>query len=212
MDIEALGREQLRLIGVPEDELNGVSAEDAMAWCGRVLGFEHGAAINGAANCEAQGREKLRQIGVPEDELEGTSAEDAMAHVGQVLGFEHGAANLEAQGREMLRLIGVPEDELESASAEDAMAWYGMVLGFEHGAKGRGVTHVMDEETARNRGHFWWSPALIESFDAAIHELGGLKAATPAAILQKMPAAKSMSALTRTVVGWRLQHARRGPR
>ena len=92
------------------------------------------------------------------------------------------------------------------------MAWYGMVLGFEHGAKGRGVTHVMDEETARNRGHFWWSPALIESFDAAIHELGGLKAATPAAILKKMPAAKSMSALTRTVVGWRLQHARRGPR
>jgi hypothetical protein len=116
LDIEALGREQLRLIGVPEDELKGVSAEDAMAWCGRVLGFEHGAA-NGAANCEAQGREQLRQIGVPEDELEGASAEDAMAHVGQVLGFEHGAANLEAQGREMLRLIGVPEDELESAPA-----------------------------------------------------------------------------------------------
>ena len=88
------------------------------------------------------------------------------------------------------------------------MAWYGMVLGFEHGAKGRGVTHVMDEETAAKRGRFWWSPALIESFDAAIHELGGLKAATPAAILPKMPAAKSMSALTRKVVGWRLQNAR----
>ena len=55
LDIEALGREQLRLIGVPEDELKGVSAEDAMAWCGRVLGFEHG-----AANLEAQGREMLR--------------------------------------------------------------------------------------------------------------------------------------------------------
>ena len=132
-----------------------------------------------------------------------------MAHVGQVLGFEHGAANLEAQGREMRRLIGVPEDELESASAEDAMAWYGMVLGFEHGAKGRGVTHVMDEETAAKRGRFWWSPALKASFDAAIHELGGLKAATPSAILQKMPAAKSMSALTRKVVASRLTNARR---
>ena len=33
LDIEALGREQLRLIGVPEDELEDVNAEDAMAWC-----------------------------------------------------------------------------------------------------------------------------------------------------------------------------------
>ena len=121
--------------------------------------------------------------------LAGVSDEDAMAERGRVLGFEHGAANCAAQGRELLRLIGVPEDELEGVSDEDAMAERGRVLGFEHGAKGgaegRGVTHVMDEETARNRGHFWWSPALIESFDAAIHELGGLKAATPAAILQK---------------------------
>ena len=92
------------------------------------------------------------------------------------------------------------------------MAWFGLVAGFEHGAKGRGVKKTLDEETAAKRGRFWWSPALIESFDAAVHELGGLKAATPAAILQKMPAAKSMSALTRLVVGWRLQHARRGPR
>ena len=121
--------------------------------------------------------------------------------------------DIEALGRKQLRLIGVPEDEMKDCTPEDAMAWAGMVAGFEHGAKGgakgRGVTHVMDEETAAKRGRFWWSPALIESFDAAIHELGGVKAATPSAILQKMPAAKSMSALTRTVVAWRLMHARR---
>ena len=35
---EAQGRELLRLIGVPEDELKDVSAEDAMAWCGTSTG------------------------------------------------------------------------------------------------------------------------------------------------------------------------------
>ena len=92
------------------------------------------------------------------------------------------------------------------------MVWYGMVLGFEHnfehGAKGRGVTHVMDEETAAKRGRFWWSPALIESFDAAVHELGGLEAAKPAAILQKLLADNFMSALTKRVVKSRLRNAR----
>ena len=117
--------------------------------------------------------------------------------------------DIEALGREQLRLIGVPEDEMKDCTPEDAMAWAGMVAGFEHGAKNRGVKKTLDEETAVKAGRFWWSPALIESFDAAVHELGGLKAATPAAILQKMPAAKSMSALTRTVVGSRLQDARR---
>ena len=53
------------LSGVPEGELEAVSAEDAMAHTGRVLGFEYG-----AANCEAQGRELLGLSGVPEGELE----------------------------------------------------------------------------------------------------------------------------------------------
>ena len=134
--------------------------------------------------------------------------EDAMAWAGMVAGFEHGAANFEAQGREQLRLIGVPEDEMKDCTPEDAMAWNGMVSGFEHGAKGRGVKKTLDEETAAKRGRFWWSPALIESFDAAVHELGGLEAAKPAAILQKLLADNFMSALTKRVVKSRLQNAR----
>ena len=131
-----------------------------------------------------------------------------MAHGGRVLGFEHGAANWEAQGRELLRLIGVPEDEVEGASAEDAMAWFGLVAGFEHGAKGRGVKKTLDEETAAKGGRFWWSPALIKSFDAAVHGLGGLEAAKPAAILQKLLADNFMPALTYEVVKSRLRNAR----
>ena len=174
-----------------------------MAWCGRVLGFEHG-----AAGFEAQGRELLRLIGVPEDEMKNCTPEDAMAWAGMVHGFEHGAAGFEAHGRELLRLIGVPEDEMKNCTPEDARAWAGIVNGFEHGAKGRGVKKTLDEETAVKAGRFWWSPALIESFDAAVHELGGLEAAKPAAILQKLLADNFMSALTKRVVKSRLQNAR----
>ena len=58
---EVQGRELLGLSGVPEGELEAVSAETAMAHTGRVLGFE-----DGADNCEAQGRELLGLSGVPE--------------------------------------------------------------------------------------------------------------------------------------------------
>ena len=117
--------------------------------------------------------------------------------------------DIEALGREQLRLIGVPEDEMKNCTPEDAIAWFGMVNGFEHGAKGRGVKKTLDEETAAKGGRFWWSPARIKSFDAAVHGLGGLEAAKPAAILQKLLADNSMSALTRRVVEKRLENARR---
>jgi len=46
---EARGRELLGLSGVPEGALEAVSAEDAMAHTGRVLGFEYGAKGHKAA-------------------------------------------------------------------------------------------------------------------------------------------------------------------
>ncbi len=205
LDPAAPGRKKLGQSGVPEVELKAVSAVDAMAWNGMVLGFEYG-----AANCAARGREELGLSGVPEGELDAVSAEDAMAHCGRVLGFEYGAANCAARGREELGLSGVPEGE--AVSAEDAKSWKGMVLGFEYGAGNGGANlnkkYKMNEETAEKSGRFFWSPQLSESFNAALEELGGLKAATAKSILERMLAAQSTSGLTREVVNGRLQHAR----
>jgi hypothetical protein len=66
-----------------------------------------------------------------------------------------------------------------------------MVLGFEHGAEPEGgsatlgKTYNMKKETAEKRGRFWWSSEHIESFNAAVVELGGVRAAKGTAVLQK---------------------------
>jgi SHAQKYF class myb-like DNA-binding protein len=142
---------------------------------------------------------------VPEGALEAVSAEDAMEHCGRVLGFEYGAANCAARGRELLGLSGVPEGALDAVSAEDAMAHTGRVLGFGNLDK----TFNMKQETAEKRGRFFWSPQLSKSFNAAVEELGGVKVATAKSILERMLAAQSTPALTRTVVNSRLHEARK---
>ena len=113
-------------------------------------------------------------------------------------------SNCAARGRELLGLSGVPEGALEAVSAEDAMAHTGRVLGFGNLDK----TFNMKQETAEKRGRFWWSHQLEKSFNAAVEELGGVKAATSKSILERMLAAQSTPGLTRTVVGSRLQNAR----
>ena len=164
-----------------------------------------GGKVSGPANCAARGREELGLSGVPEGALEAVSAEDAMAHTGRVLGFEYGAANCAARGRELLGLSGVPEGALDAVSAEDAMAHTGRVLGFGNLDK----TFNMKQETAEKRGRFFWSPQLSKSFNAAVEELGGVKVATAKSILERMLAAQSTPALTRTVVNSRLHEARK---
>ena len=175
-----------------------------MAWNGMVLGFEYG-----AANCAARGRELLGLSGVPEGALDGVSAKDAMEHCGRV--------HCAAQGRELLGLSGVPEGALDAVSAEDAMAHTGRVLGFEYGAGNGGANlgkkykrqkRQVNKESSEKRGSFWWSPQLIDSFDAAVKELGGVNATTATPILQKMIATESIPALTLHVVNKRLQNAR----
>ena len=119
-------------------------------------------------------------------------------------GYLDPAAGCAARARKELGLSGVPEDELDGVSAEDAMAHIGRVLGFGNLDK----TFHMKQETAEKRGNFWWSPALVQSFNAAVEELGGLRAAKPTTILQKMLAAKSIPSLTRKKVEARLENAR----
>jgi len=66
----------------------------------------------------------------------------------------------------------------------------------------------MKQETAEKRGRFWWSRQLDKSFNAAVEELGGVKAATSKSILERMLAAQSTPGLTRGVVESRLKNAR----
>ena len=115
-----------------------------------------------------------------------------------------GNASCEARGREELGLSGVAEGELDGVSAEDAMEHCGRVLGFGNLDK----TFHMKQETAEKRGRFWWSPALVQSFNAAVEELGGLRAAKGTAILQKLLAAESIPELTLQKVHARLANAR----
>jgi hypothetical protein len=191
---------------------------EEVEWTAAMLGEEQGvvaAARTGHAVLLHEPDEKTRLLGafdlaamlagtpIPTERLEALALASSTFR-GYLNPSAGGNASCEARGREELGLSGVPEGELDAVSAEDAMAWNGMVLGFGNLDK----TFHMKQETAEKRGRFWWSPALVQSFNAAVEELGGLRAAKPTTILQKLLAAKSIPSLTRKKVNARLEKAR----
>ena len=209
-----LGKRSAVLHDVIETPIGNKEVE----WTAAMLGEEQGvvaAARTGHAVLLHDLDEKTRLLGafdlaamlagtpIPTERLEALALASSTfrGYLNPVAG---GNASCEARGREELGLSGVAEGELDGVSAEDAMEHCGRVLGFGNLDK----TFHMKQETAEKRGRFWWSPALVQSFNAAVEELGGLRAAKGTAILQKLLAAESIPELTLQKVHARLANAR----